>query len=82
MKKVNITISCDEEKVKALRWYLDQKDIQLEDELSKAVDTLFVKNVPANVRSYIMREPEAGSDGDTPKPQRKNPAPKEVTDNG
>lgn len=82
MKKVNVTISYDEEKLKALRWYMEQKGISLEDELSKSVDALFAKNVPASVRSYITREPEAGSDGDAPKTQRKNPAPKEVTDNG
>ncbi len=82
MKKVNVTITCDEEKVKALRWYLDQKDVQLEDELSKSLESLFVKNVPASVRSYIMRDPEAGGDGETPKPQRKNTAPKEVTEVG
>ncbi len=82
MKKVNVTISYDEEKLKALRWYMEQKGISLEDELSKSVDTLFVKNVPASVRSYIMRDPEAGGDGETPKPQRKNTAPREVTDNG
>lgn len=82
MKKVNVTISYDEEKLKALRWYMEQKGISLEDELSKAVDTLFVKNVPASVRSYITREPDAGGDGDAPKPQRKNSAPKEVTEDG
>lgn len=81
MRKVNVTISYDEEKLKALRWYLQQKGVQLEDELIQAVETMFSKNVPASVRSYITREPEAGGDRETPKPQRKNPASKEVTDN-
>ena len=56
MKKITLTISFEEEKVKALRWYLEQKDTKLEDELTKAVDTLFQKNVPANVRNYICKD--------------------------
>ena len=36
MKKTNVTISFDEEKLTALRLYMEQKDLQLEDELTKA----------------------------------------------
>ena len=74
MKKVNIAISYDEEKLKALRWYMEQKGISVEDELSKSVDTLFAKNVPASVRSYITREPEGSAEGDAPRSHRKNSA--------
>lgn len=38
MKKVNVTISFDEERLTALRLYLEQKDLQLENELTKAVE--------------------------------------------
>ncbi len=82
MKKVSVTISYDEEKLKALRWYLQQKGVQLEDELTQAVETMFSKNVPASVRSYITRDSDVTADGDAPKPQRKNTAPKEVTEVG
>ena len=53
MKKVNLTISTDEEKVKALRLYLEKKDCKLEDELTKLFETLYTKIVPADVRGYI-----------------------------
>ena len=53
MKKTTVTISYDEEKVKALRLYLELKDSKLEDELTKIIETLYTKIVPAGVREYI-----------------------------
>lgn len=53
MKKTTITISYDEEKLSALKLYLDQKQLQVEDELIKALDTLYCKNVPAGVRDFF-----------------------------
>lgn len=53
MKKATITISYDEEKLNALKMYLGQKDTQVEEELAKALDTLYNKNVPAGVRDFI-----------------------------
>lgn len=73
MKKINLTVSYEEEKVKALRWYLEQKGTKLEDELTKAVDTLFNKNVPANVRNYICKDEEASPVAEVPKPKKRNP---------
>lgn len=73
MKKTNLSISYEEEKIKALRWYLGQKGSGLEEELGKSLETLFQKNVPANVRGYITREPEAASDGSEPKMRRQKP---------
>ena len=70
MKKINLTVSYEEEKVKALRWYLEQKGTKLEDELVKAVDTLFNKNVPANVRNYICKDEDAPLAAETPKPRK------------
>lgn len=70
MKKINLTISYAEEKVKALRWYLEQKSAKLEDELVKALDALFSKNVPANVRSYICKEDDSSSAVESPKPKK------------
>ena len=49
MKKTTINISYDEEKLSALKIYLEQKGSQVEDELIKELDTLYSKNVPANV---------------------------------
>ena len=73
MKKINLTVSYAEEKVKALRWYLEQKGTKLEDELVKAVDTLFNKNVPANVRNYICKDEDAPPVAETHKPRKPKP---------
>ena len=53
MKKVTISISYDEEKLSALKLYLDQKQMQVEEELTKALDALYCKNVPAGVRDFF-----------------------------
>lgn len=53
MKKATINISYDEEKLSALKIYLEQKGSHIEDELTKEIDTLYSKNVPANVREFI-----------------------------
>ena len=47
MKKTNVTISFDEEKLTALRLYMEQKDLQLEDELTRAMEGFYGKHVPA-----------------------------------
>ena len=53
MKKTTITISFDEEKVSALKMYLDQKNMSAETELEKSLDILYTKNVPSGVRDFI-----------------------------
>lgn len=53
MKKATITLSYDEEKLSALRLYLEQKGQTVEGELTAAAENLYVKNVPVNVRDFI-----------------------------
>lgn len=53
MKKITINIPYDEEKLTALRLYLEQKNQNLENELIAAADILYTKSVPANVREFI-----------------------------
>lgn len=53
MKKINITISYDEEKVSTLKIYLGQKELSLEGELEKCIDGLYAKQVPSQVQSFI-----------------------------
>ena len=53
MKTATITISYDEEKLAALRLYLGQKNQTVEEELTAAVDNLYTKTVPNNVREFI-----------------------------
>lgn len=53
MKKATVTISFDEERLSALKMYMEQKNVKLEDELEKAIENLYTKNVPAGVRGFI-----------------------------
>lgn len=59
MKKANITISYDAEKLSALKLYLGQKNLSVEAELVTATDSLYIKVVPSNVRDFI--ELQAGT---------------------
>lgn len=52
MKKISVSVSYDEERLSTLRLYLEQKGMQVEDELTKSLDTLYAKNVPAGVREF------------------------------
>ena len=70
MKKTTITISFDEEKFSALKIYLAQKNMQAESELEKALETLYVKTVPAVVREFI--DMKSGAEpASAPKPLRR-----------
>ena len=53
MKKTNITVSYNEEKTTAIRLYMEHKKLKLEEELEKAMDSLYTRNVPAGVRDFI-----------------------------
>ena len=53
MKKANITIAYEEEKLSALRLYLEQKGTTIEKELVLACENLYSKTVPNNVRDFI-----------------------------
>ncbi len=53
MKKDSITIPYDEEKLVALRLYLEQKGQSVEQEMISAVDALYAKAVPGNVREFL-----------------------------
>ena len=56
MKK-NISIPIDEERLTTLRIYMEQKNVDLEEELSKAIDALYLKYVPTAVRDFFaMRD--------------------------
>ncbi|MDE6020239.1 MAG: hypothetical protein K2H01_04465 [Ruminococcus sp.] len=69
MKKTTISISFDEEKISALKMYLEQKNMKVENELEKALDVLYSKNVPAGVREFI--DMKSGNDTVAPPKQRK-----------
>ncbi len=78
MKKVNITVTFDEEKLSALKMYLGQKNTTVEKELAKALNVLYGKTVPAGVREFIALR--SGEELPTEK-KKKNVAPSVVADN-
>lgn len=53
MKQINISVSFDDEKLRALNKYLKKKELTAEDELAVALLHLYEKHVPAAVREYI-----------------------------
>lgn len=53
MKKTNITITFDEEKLSALKMYLEQKGQTVEGELENLLDNIYTKTVPVGVREFI-----------------------------
>ena len=61
MKKITITISFDEEKLSALKMYLEQSKRTVEDELEKALETLHQKTVPAGVREFLDMKSGTGN---------------------
>ncbi len=77
IKKVPINFSYDEEKLNALKIYLAQKDVPLEDELEKATEVVYAKYVPQNVREFI----EMRSGRVTPAPKRRKKEPMTTTGN-
>ena len=78
MKKINISITFDEEKLTALKMYLGQKNTTVEKELAKALDVLYGKTVPAGVREFIALR--TGAELPTDK-KKKNVAPSAVAVN-
>ena len=53
MKKASITVAYDEEKLSALKLYLEQNGQKVETELEKSLDVLYNKTVPTGVREYL-----------------------------
>lgn len=75
MKKTTISVSFDDEKLSALKMYLEQRGQTAESELEKALETLYAKTVPAGVREFLdMRSGVAP----TP-PKAKKPKPPAVS---
>lgn len=73
MKKTTVSITFDDEKLSALKMYLAQKNMQVESELEKSLDALYVKTVPAGVRDFI--EMRSGNAPAAPSARTKKPKP-------
>ena len=78
MKKDQISIAYDSEKLSALKMYLGQKNMTVEKELAKALDVLYGKTVPAGVREFIALR---SGEGLPTEKKKKNVAPSAVADN-
>ena len=53
MKKTTISITYDEDKLNAIKVFLAQKNLDLDTELTDALDALFKKHVPSSVRDFL-----------------------------
>ena len=53
MKKTSVNIMYEDEKLNAVKMYMEQRDLDFKEELEKSVDSLYAKYVPANVREFI-----------------------------
>ena len=58
MEKSTVTIKFDQEKTEALRVYLGHKDSCTEAEIEKALDALYVKVVPNEVKKFLAEKAE------------------------
>ena len=77
MKKTSITITWEEDKLSALRLYLAEKDVQVEEALAKALESLYAKAVPQPVQHYL--ELRSGT-ADSTAPPKSKPEPKPKQD--
>lgn len=71
-----VTIQYDDTKLNSIKYYLEKKNADVQEELTKALDSLYNRVVPMQVREFI-----AVQNGEEPAPQskakgRKNPKPK------
>ena len=76
MKKANIVIAFDEEKLAAVKMYMSQRELDLRTELEKTLDGMYVKFVPSNVREFIDMKADSIKARSSADRQKKN----EVTD--
>lgn len=67
MKKENVSVQMESEKLRATRKYMEKKDVSLEQELADALTKLYEKYVPAPVREYIDEAAEDSKSSAKPK---------------
>ncbi len=58
MKKDTISISLEAEKLRAIKKYMEKKEVDLQGEMVDQLQKLYDKYVPANVREYIDEREE------------------------
>jgi hypothetical protein len=55
MKTITVKLSIDPQKYEAARQFMDEKGLNIEQELSQSVNKFYDKYVPAQVRKYIEK---------------------------
>ena len=61
MKKTEIKVSFDSDKLSAIKQYMDKKDLDLQEELADTMSKLYDKYVPVAVRELIEFSEESNS---------------------
>jgi hypothetical protein len=62
MKKINLSISIEDEKLDALVFFMGKEDTTPQKELADALEKLYTEYVPADTRDYIeSRMPSAAA---------------------
>lgn len=77
MKKTTISVSYDEERLSTLKVYLNDRGTSVEEELTKNLDALYTRLVPAQVRDFFVKR--SGGIVDKPAPKPKKPKPPDTT---
>lgn len=78
MKSITVKLNIDPQKYEAAQQFMEEKGLNIEEELSESVDKFYLKYVPAPVRKYIEKSPSptrsasanppSASTDDLPKP--------------
>ena len=58
IEKAELQVTFSKEKLDALRFYMNEKDLTVEDELEKYIGSIYEKYVPAATRRYLERNDE------------------------
>ena len=53
MKKTTLTMSFNKEKLDALSYYMEKKEVDLQSELADTIQKLYEKYVPQPTREYV-----------------------------
>ena len=56
MRQTTVQFAYDEEKLEALKIFIDGKDVDIEAEMVQAMEDLYSKHVPVRVREYIAKK--------------------------
>lgn len=67
-----VQVEYDSEKLEAIRFYLQDKNSTIKRELTDALDSVYKKNVPAQVREYIERKNTSPSESNGSEQQSEN----------